>query len=337
MKLTLHKFDLRLKNTFRIAHSARDVQETLVVELEHDGVIGYGEATASTYYNVPRQENWNALEEAAKQLPSEFPETPQALWEQMNEVLKGHSFAQCALDIAAWDWYGKKLGKPLYEIWELDATKKPMTNYTLGIDEVERMIEKMKAMPWPLYKIKLGTEHDLEIVKALRKHTDAIFRIDANCAWEAEQAIRFSEEMKQLGVEFLEQPLKAANTEGMKEVFKHSALPCLADESCILPEDVANCAGSFHGVNIKLTKCGGLTTALGMIKEARGLGMKVMAGCMTESTVGVSAVAQLAPLLDFIDADGPLLLKADIADGVRFNNGEIIYADKNGTGVSLRK
>ena len=193
----------------------------------------------------------------------------------------------------------------------------------------------MKELPWPIYKIKLGTKEDIAIVTELRKQTDAIFRIDANCGWSVSETLNNAVELKKLGVEFLEQPLKADDWEGHKYLFEHSVLPIIADESCIVEADVAKCYQHFHGVNIKLVKCGGLTPARRMISEAKKLGMKTMVGCMTESTVGISAIAHLLPQLDFVDMDGCLLLAEDIAMGITINKGVIEYSKLNGTGVAL--
>ncbi|MCA9234960.1 MAG: dipeptide epimerase, partial [Planctomycetales bacterium] len=187
----------------------------------------------------------------------------------------------------------------------------------------------------PIYKIKLGTPHDLEIVRELRRHTRAVFRVDANCAWTADEAIAKSHALADLGVEFIEQALPAADWEGAQRVFAKSALPVIADESCIHEADVARCHGRFHGVNVKLVKCGGLTPARRMIAEARSLGMKTMVGCMTESTVGISAIAQLLPLLDYVDMDGAVLLARDVATGARVDRGRCLYPDAPGTGVEL--
>ena len=193
----------------------------------------------------------------------------------------------------------------------------------------------MKELPWPIYKIKLGTPEDIAIVTALRKHTDAVFRIDANCGWTVDETISNAIELKKLGVEFLEQPLKADDWAGHKEVYKHTVLPIIADESCIIEMDVAKCQHHFHGVNIKLAKCGGLTPGRRMIQDAKQLGMKTMVGCMTESTVGISAIAHLLPQLDYVDMDGALLLAEDIATGITLNFGKTIYSEHNGTGVIL--
>lgn len=197
------------------------------------------------------------------------------------------------------------------------------------------MVSKMKELPWPIYKIKLGTKEDIAIIKELRKHTDAIFRVDANCGWGVEETINNAVELKKLGVEFIEQPMKSDNWEAHAEVFKHSVLPIIADESCIIEEDVAKCHNHFHGVNVKLVKCGGLTPGKRMIQEAKQLGLKTMVGCMTESTVGISAIAHLLPLLDYVDMDGALLLAEDIATGIKINYGKVSYSELNGTGVTL--
>ncbi|MCK5817529.1 MAG: dipeptide epimerase, partial [Candidatus Marinimicrobia bacterium] len=199
------------------------------------------------------------------------------------------------------------------------------------------MIKKMKEFDgWPVFKIKLGTDRDMEIMHKLRENTSAVLRIDANCAWTADQTIEYSHTLKKLGVEFIEQPMPAeASLSDMKKVYENSVLPIIADESCISEEDVDKCAGYFHGVNIKVVKCGGLTPARRMIDRARELGMNVMVGCMTESTVGISGIAQLLPLLDYVDMDGPLLLAKDIASGISIDKGVVHYSDKAGNGVTL--
>ncbi len=200
------------------------------------------------------------------------------------------------------------------------------------------MVAKLNEKPdWPVYKIKLGTPDDLEIVRQLREQTDAVFRVDANGAWSVEETLRNAEAMKPLGVQFIEQPLAADNIDGMETIYRESALPVIADESCLVPADVVSCHKRFHGINIKLCKCGGLTPARRMIDHARDLEMQVMVGCMTESTVGISAIAQLLPLLDYVDMDGAVLLAEDIATGVTVVRGQCHFPDENGNGVQLIK
>jgi L-alanine-DL-glutamate epimerase-like enolase superfamily enzyme len=336
MQLIFHTFDLHLKHTFTIAHDSRDIQPSLIVELRDEQLSGLGEATSNPYYGITIDNMISALEGVRNIVEGKTYQSAEELWAIVNPLLKDNSFAQCALDEAAQDYFAKKKDQKLYQSWGLSADHLPMTNFTIGIDTVEKMVSKMKELPWPIYKIKLGTNEDLRIVQELRKHTDAIFRVDANCAWTAEQTIELSPKLKQLGVEFIEQPLPAHDIEGMKRVFAASQLPVIADESCILENDVRKCHGLFHGVNIKLTKCGGPTAALRMIAEAKSLGMKTMVGCMTETSVGISAIAHLLPLLDYVDMDGSLLISNDPATGVTFDYGKVIYAESNGTGAVLK-
>ena len=336
MQLLFHPFDLELKHTFTIAHDSRDIQPTLIVELRDGDFRGFGEATSNPYYGATIEKMIASLESIRAAIEADELSSPESLWAKVNPYLTNNSFAQCALDEAAHDLFAKKKGEKLYESWGLSVDHNPLTNFTIGIDTVEKMVSKMQELPWPIYKIKLGTDNDLRIVRELRSHTTATFRVDANCAWTAEQTIRFSGELKKLGVEFIEQPLAADDIEGMRKVFAESALPVIADESCILENDVTKCHGLFHGVNIKLTKCGGLTSAKRMIAEAKSLGMKTMVGCMTESSVGISAIGHLLPLLDYVDMDGSLLIKNDPATGVTFDYGKVIYAAENGTGAFLK-
>jgi L-alanine-DL-glutamate epimerase-like enolase superfamily enzyme len=278
-----------------------------------------------------------ALEAARDEIESAVWSEPSELWEQMHSRLAENPFAHCALDQAAHDLWGKRNGRRVYEMWGLSADNIPASDYTIGIAPIEEMAAKMDEFPgWPIYKIKLGTASDLEIVRALRRRTQAVFRVDANCAWTAAETLANAGPMRELGVEFIEQPLPADRWSDMKELRRRCELPVIADESCIVESDVERCAGCFHGVNIKLVKCAGLTPARRMIAKARELGLSVMVGCMTESTVGISAIAQLLPLIDYVDMDGAVLLARDIADGVTLERGVCRYSNIAGSGVTLR-
>jgi L-alanine-DL-glutamate epimerase-like enolase superfamily enzyme len=337
MQLNLYPFTLPFHDAFTISRKSKREQPLLVVKLGEDGLYGLGETADNSYYGVTVPVLIEEIEKLRPLIESTSLDEPGVLWQSLYPHLKHNLFALCALDIAAWDLYAKKQSCKLYELWKLDISHNPLTDYTIGIDSVKEMIRKLREFPWPIYKIKLGTPQDIEIVRALRDQTDAVFRIDANCAWTAEEAILYSRELASLGVEFLEQPLPAEDRQGMARVYRESALPVIADESCIREEDVADCHRYFHGINIKLTKCGGITPALRMIAQAKALGMKVMTGSMNESTVGTSAVAHLLPLLDYVDMDGPLLLAEDVAEGVRFDYGKVLYADRPGTGAILSR
>lgn len=337
MQLRLRDIHLPMRHAFTIALGTTTVQHNLLVELEQDGVIGYGEGASSHAYEAFTAESMRAALEAARpQIESGQLEDPVKLWDKLAPVLGHNRFALCALDEAAHDLWGKLRGAPVWKLWGLELKNLPPSDYTIGIDPIEKMVAKMKEFDgWPVYKIKLGTQDDLAIVRELRRHTDAVFRIDANTAWTAEQTLTLAPELKKLGVEFLEQPLPRDDWEGMRRVFRDCALPVFADESCLVEEDVPRCAGFFHGINIKLTKAGGLTPARRMISKARELGLKVMVGCMNESSIGISAIAQLLPLLDHVDMDGALLIAKDIASGVRLEKGRVVYPDENGNGVGL--
>jgi L-alanine-DL-glutamate epimerase-like enolase superfamily enzyme len=299
------------------------------------GVAGYGEAPAITYYNIPVEKMIEDLERK-KMMVEKFAFTePERYWHYLHHLYPLNNFLVCALDMAAWDMYGKIRQLPLYKLWELKMDKTPLTDYTIGIDTIDKMVAKMKEKPWPIYKIKVGTDQDIEIVTALRKHTDAILRVDANAAWTADEALAKLPALKDLGVELVEQPLAKDDWEGMKRLFDASPLPLIADESCVKEEDVQKCHGHFHGINIKLTKCSGITPARRMISTARSLGMKVMVGCMNESTIGSAAIAHLLPLLDYVDMDGPLLLAEDIATGLQYDFGKVRVSDEPGLGVTL--
>lgn len=332
MKLHVAGHNLQLKHRFTIAHQSREVQETLIVRVEEGEYYGLGEATTNPYYGITLDNMQDVLETFRPQLLHGEWNTPAELWELGKAHFSTNRFAQCALDLAVWDWYTKKQGKKLYEYLGLNPSQIPTTNFTIGIDTVEIMCAKLKEIDWPIYKIKLGTSQDLEIVRELRKHTKSPFRVDANCAWTVEQTISYSEELAFLGVEFIEQPLEKENYEGMKEVYAYSKLPLIADESCIHETDVNACHGRFHGVNIKLVKAGGITPALRMIQHAKSLGMKTMVGCMTESSVGISALAHLAPLLDYVDMDGAMLLAKDPARGVQLLPTEVRFPEGPGIG-----
>jgi L-alanine-DL-glutamate epimerase-like enolase superfamily enzyme len=335
MKISLKKYILPLKHTFSISRKSVDFQDTLIVGLTLNESTGYGEATSNPYYNITVESMMQEIEAVRAKIEMYDFTTPTVFHSFL--ISNGLSnFAICALDVAAHDLYGKLNNKTLYDLWGTNIQHYPTTNYTIGIAPIDKMVEKIKETPWPIYKIKLGTDDDVGIVKELRKHTDSLFRIDANCAWTATETIRNAPLLKDLGVEFLEQPLKADDWEGMELVMHQSVLPIIADESCIVETDVEKCALHYNGINIKLTKCGGLTPALRMIKKGKELGLKIMVGCMTESTVGISAIAQLLPQLDYVDMDGAMLLKEDIANGVQIReDGTVIFPEGNGSGVTL--
>jgi L-alanine-DL-glutamate epimerase-like enolase superfamily enzyme len=336
MKITAHPFNLKFRHPFTISKGTKTHQPTLVVELEHFGLKGYGEAPAITYYNITVEKMIEDLERK-KTFIEKFAFTePERYWHYLHHLLPDDSFLVCAIDIAAWDLYGKIKNKRLVELWNGDTNKNVMTDYTIGIDSIEKMIAKMKEKPWPIYKVKVGTADDIAIVKALRKETDAILRVDANAAWDLETALKLIPQLKELGVELVEQPLAKDNWEGMKTLYKTSSIPLFADEACVFESDVEKCRDHFHGINIKLTKCSGLTPALRMIQKGRELNLKIMVGCMNESTIGSAAIAHLLSFIDHADMDGPLLLEEDVATGINYNLGSVYLSPQPGLGIEFQ-
>ena len=325
MKVRWYKHNLPFVYPFTISKGTKTHQPTLIVELEIRGLKGYGEAPAITYYNISVDKMAEDIEQK-KQVLEKFALTdPERYWHFLHHLFPNNPFLVCALDMAGWDLWGKLAGKPLFRLWNLDLAKSPLTDYTIGIDSPEVMVNKIKEKDWPVYKIKVGFEGDMDLLTQLRSQTNKPLRVDANAAWTLEQALHKIPIMKSLDVEMIEQPLARDDWEGMAVLYKNASIPLFADESCVSESDVQKCHGHFHGINIKLTKCSGITPARRMITEARKLNMLVMMGCMNESTIGTAAMIHLSPLLDYLDADGPLLLKEDLASGLTYDNGVIRF------------
>ncbi|MGV3767656.1 MAG: dipeptide epimerase [Chitinophagaceae bacterium] len=314
-RLDFKLHELPFKYPFTISKGTKTHQPTLIVRLHWNGLTGWGEAPAITYYDVTT-EKMAAVLEQKKMFIEKFAFTePERYWHYLHHLLPNDPFVVCALDMAAWDIFSQLKRMPLYRLWGTEIADAPVSDYTIGIASIDEMVRKMKENSWPVYKIKLGTPEDISIMQALRKETDAVFRVDANAGWKLEEALRILPVLEELGVELIEQPLAKDDWEGMKVLYEQSPISLIADESCVFEKDVALCHGHFHGINIKLTKCSGITPARRMIKQARELGLKVMIGSMNECSIGTAAIAHLSPQADYIDADGPLLLAEDPGKG----------------------
>jgi L-Ala-D/L-Glu epimerase len=335
MKVRYWSYNLPFVYPFTISRGTKTHQPTFVVELEHMGIKGYGEAPAITYYDIPVEKMIADLE-AKKQFIEKYAFTePQRYWHYLHHLFPNNNFLVCALDIAAWDLYGKMRNQPLYKIFGYDFAKAPLTDYTIGIDTLGNMLKKIDNNPWPIYKVKLGTPEDIKIIRAIREHTKATIRVDANAGWSFGTARELLVQLKEINVELIEQPLGQDSWESMKLLYNESQIPLIADESCVTENDVEKCQGYFHGINIKLTKCGGITPARRMIKNARIFGLQIMIGCMNETTIGSAAIAHLIPAVDYADADGPLLLASDVATGLHYHNGRIIVQERSGLGIEF--
>ena len=338
MKLNYWQKELPFKYPFTISNGrTKTHQPSLIVSLSIGDFVGYGEAPAIVYYDITVEKMVADLL-SKKNLVEKFALIdPERYWHYLHHLFPQNPFLVCALDMAAWDLFGKMKGKKLYELWNTPWNETPVSDYTIGIDSIEKMVAKMQEMPWPVYKIKLGTDQDIAIVKALRAKTAVPLRVDANAGWTLEEALEKIPQLAALGVEMIEQPLAKDNWDGMKILFAHSAIPLYADESCVFEQDVIRCKDHFHGINIKLTKCSGLTPAKRMITEARTLGLKVMMGSMNESTIGSGAVANFLPQIDLVDMDGPLLLSEDLATGIAFDFGKVQILGRAGLGIQINQ
>ncbi len=337
MKLSFYRFDLKLKHPFTIARGSRTVEPVVIVQLEHDGIVGYGEAAPSKRYG----EDENTVQVFLSKIDLRRFESPfelESISKYMDGLAEGNYSAKAAIDIALHDWIGKKLDIPLYRYWGLDKTKTPVTSFTIGIDKPEVIEKKIEeAQEFPILKIKLGGDNDEEIMRTIRKATPKTLRVDANEGWKTrEVAMEKIKWLEQEGVEFVEQPMPASDLAGVAWVRERVNLPLVADESCIRLQDVPRLINAYDGINIKLMKCTGLREAIKMIHTARSCGLKVMLGCMIETSVAITAAAHLSPLADYADLDGSVLTTNDPFEGVRFERGKLVLPDRPGLGVKAK-
>jgi len=341
MKLRLIRVDLPLKHVFINSRREVSVVRSVVVELEQDGLRGHGEVCEDSFYGVTVEDIQAWLERCQEKLDHYALADPVAFWNFMQPMFARKTFAQSALDCAAYDLWGKMWNRPLWKIWGLSRDNMPASSRSLGIDALDRLGERFDEIPdWTCYRIKLGSRSDIDMLRFLREKTTAPFFVDVNGGWTLKKAIEMIEPMKQFGVQLLEQPINALDFEGMaklkKEMKKKKCdIPVFADESWRTVKDFERCAAVFDGVNIKLAKCGGLTPVRETIEKARSLGLKVAGANTVESTIGASAMAQIAPLLDYVGVDGPLLVDKKIGSGIRLDKGKILYPDEGGTGVRV--
>jgi L-alanine-DL-glutamate epimerase-like enolase superfamily enzyme len=329
MKLHWEPITLDLKTTFRVAHGASDQRHNVLVYLE-DGV---GEAAAVPYYGETQQ----GIVEYLESVP-DLGDDPYDIDAVLSKRPAGSRAARSAIDEALHDLWGKKLGQPLYKLFGLNPSNVPLTSFTIGMEEPEVMAQQAKESGHPILKIKLGSEKDEEIVAAICKATDARLRVDANAGWSRERALYIIPRLAEYGLEFIEQPLAVEDVEGffwLKEKLRAQKvdIPIFADETAKTSHDVAKLAGAIDGVVVKTMKSEGIRDALRMIHTARAHDMQIMLSCMVESSVGVTAAAHLAPLCDFADLDGPLLIKNDPYRGLRYDGARFSLPDGPGLGL----
>lgn len=339
MILRFTPYTAELRHAFTIATASRTSTPGMLVEVEHDGVVGYGEASMPPYLGETQA---SAAAFLARVDLGRFPDPFQLgeILPAIDALAPGNTAAKAAVDIALHDWIGKKLGAPWHRIWGLDPTKAPVTSFTIGIDTPEVVRQKTReAAPYKIIKVKLGRDPatDRALIDAIREVTDRPITVDANQGWpDRAEALRMIEWLATRGVIFIEQPVPKENPADTAWLRERSPLPLIADESVQRLPDVNRALGVFDGINIKLMKCTGLREAHEMITVARALGLKVMLGCMTETSCAISAAAQLSPLVDWADLDGALLIKNDIFLGTTVVDGKITLNDLPGIGVVKR-
>src|SRR3954463_7487586 len=337
MRLSHQTIELNPTHPFVIARGGYAHHRNVIVRLiDDDGGEGLGESAPNRYYGESVSTVIAALGQFKPVLERADPFDLETTEANLNRVLRGNASAKSAVSAALHALVGKKLGLPVYRLWGLDASTTPQSSFTIAIaenDELERRVAE--ARDYPILKIKLGTDRDTEIVRIVRNAApEKRLRVDANAAWTAKHAVYMSDFLADNQVEMLEQPVAANDIEGLRFVRNRSKLPVFADESCLVATDVAKLAGAVDGINIKLAKCGSLREALRMVHAARALDLQVMAGCMIESSLGISAIAQIAPLLDTADFDGAALLSNDPYRGATIVAGNIKLTDAPGLGAS---
>jgi L-alanine-DL-glutamate epimerase-like enolase superfamily enzyme len=327
--------DLQLRHAWGLSRGTWTTRRNAFVKIERDGIAGIGEAAPIARYEETAEGAASFIEKARPILERDLWEYA-VRWNELEALAPGEHAAKAACDMAVLDWVGKKLGTPLWKLLGLGRDKALTTTYSIGIDEVPVMQQKVReAADFGVYKIKVGSKDDRKIIEGIRAVTDKPLRVDANEGWKSkEEALEMIDWMAGLGVELIEQPMPAATLKEYEWLKERTKLPVFADESLMKASDIPRIAPYFHGLNIKLMKCGGIQEAVRMAAMARALGLRLMIGCMIESSLGISAAAAITPLFDYADLDGNLLIANDPFQGVRTVKDRLVLNEKPGLGVS---
>ena len=334
LQLRFKPFNLQLRNVFTLSNNSRNTTPIILTEIEYEGYIGYGEASMPPYLG----ENQDSAQKFLSQLDLTQFHDPHQIEEillYVDQSEPGNNAAKASVDIALHDLIGKLNGQSCYEMWSLNPNNTPETSFTIGIDTLDIIQEKVRqANTFKQLKIKLGTPNDKEIIKAIRSITQVPLSVDANQGWtDKQEALDLIFWLKEQGVIFIEQPMPTTMIEEMAWLTAHSPLPTIADESVKRLADIKDTHQVYSGINIKLMKSTGLNEARKMIEQAKSMNMKIMLGCMTETSCAISAAAQLSPLAHWADLDGNLLISNDIFDGVKISSGKIKLNKRPGIGA----
>ena len=334
MKLRCKPYTLNLRHPFTIARGSRTQQANVLVEIEDGSDIGYGEAAPSGRYGEDQESVLKFLGRVDL-VAFKDPFQLEDILSFVDVLAPGNESAKAAIDIALHDLIGKKLKIPLWKLWGLNPDKTPVTSFTIGIDTPEIIEEKIReAQEFPVLKVKVGVPEDEEIIRTIRKFTDKPLRVDANEGWKSKELARDKILwLENQGVELVEQPLPAQDIEGIAWLRNHIHVPIIADESIRTLHDLPELRGVYDGINIKLMKCGGVRQALKMIHAARAMSLKIMLGCMIESSVAIAAAAHISPLVDYADLDGNLLITNEPFTGLKQTSGKIILPSEPGLGI----
>ncbi|NUO02813.1 MAG: dipeptide epimerase, partial [Saprospiraceae bacterium] len=324
LKLTFKPYTLELKHTFTVAVSTRTTTPVILTQVEYDGVVGYGEASMPPYLGES-QESVMAFLSRVDLSKYESPFELEKILADVDAITSDNTAAKASIDIALHDLIGKIMGQPLYNLFGYERHKTPVTAFTIGIDKPDVVRQKVKeAAEFKLLKVKLGRNNDKEMVETIRSVTDKPLITDANQGWKDKfQALEMLHWLRDKNVQMIEQPMPKDMVDENAWVTEHSPIPVIADESCKRFSQIAKLKGVYHGINIKLMKCTGLREANKMIALARGLGLKVMIGCMTETSCAITAASHLTPVVDWADMDGALLTKNDCFKGMAVVDGKI--------------
>ncbi len=326
---------LELAHTWTISRNSSNFKDNVFVKLQKDGIVGYGEAAPNVRYGENAELTTKRINEAQDIFENNSLYHYMNIKDALDQKIIDQSCAKAALDIALMDWIGKSFGVPLYKFWGLNPSDAPVTSFSIGIDTTEVIKQKVReAKPYPMLKIKVGTERDKEIISTVRSVTDKPIRVDANEGWKSkETALKNIEWLISQGVEFIEQPMPSTMLEETAWLRERVEIPIIADEAVKSSADIPVLAEAYDGINIKLMKSGGLLEAFRMIQMAKALDLKIMLGCMIESSVAVSAAAHLAPFVDYADLDGNLLISNDPFTGVKVREGKLVFNNDPGLGV----